>query len=212
MFRSTVLSWITTAAPSRISADLSQMFIDSGDEMPKAKGSLVVFLRKYLHGLGADVEAQFLNRLTPDEKEVYQTASTASWCDVPVVSGLYEAGAETAFPADPDRMRLLGRASAKHDLTGLFRVYLMLATVRSVIKQTARMWRTYHDNGDARVERGASNQATLVIENYPALPSNLQEMIAGYVAKGLELAGGKNPKVYRDASNPNAWKWNTSWD
>lgn len=181
--------------------------------MPAAKGTLVVFLRKFMRERGAELETEFLERLTDSDREVYQTAMTVAWYDVPVVGRLYDVASKVAFPKDPDRLRRIGEASARHDLTGIYKVFLLVVSVPFVIKQTARMWKTYHDTGDAEViqEKG-KKLAALVIKNHPTLPSSLQEMIAGYIVAGLELAGAKNVHVNRVATNPDAWKWMTSWE
>ena len=110
-------------------------------------------------------------------------------------------------------VRRFGEINAEHDLKGVYKLFLRVSSVPFVIKQTARMWNTYHDTGEAFVLKGENaKEASLVIKNYPDLPKPIRESSAGYIVGALRLTGAKNVQVVHDESDPMAWTWTARWD
>jgi hypothetical protein len=69
-----------------------------------------------------------------------------------------------------------------------------------------------NDKGSARVDELTSKSGTLVISDLPEMSAVQREYICGVVTCVLELTGVKNIKVDKMDTNPNEWKWKTSWD
>jgi hypothetical protein len=181
--------------------------------MAKYKAALLILMRKLFQTSGPGVEQAFLRRLTPEEIRLYQTALPITWVPIDQAERMLQAAAAALYPQDPMGLRRLGAEEAKDNLRGIYKALLQVVSVTTAMEQVARIWRTYHDEGDARADRAPNGKTgRMVVENYPRLPEVNREVLAGFITATLEMSGQKNVRVQRDDTDPNAWKWDISYD
>ncbi len=180
--------------------------------MPNTKGTDVLALRKMLQERGPQAEQEFLQRLNPELQNLYRSIMATTWSPVEQQTALYEAAAEVLFPGEAEPLRQLGRALAKRSFTGIYRIFLRLPTMQFIMNRTAEVWLTYYNAGEAVVENFVDRHGDFVVRRFPELPRKMREVICGHLSVILELTGAKNVRVTIVDRDPQAWRWQLTWD
>jgi hypothetical protein len=174
------------------------------------KGIGVVFLRKAVKAAGGDIEARVRDALTDEERNQFDVTTASTWVPIELITKLFVVASPLLFPADANPVRRAGRALAKDNFKGVYKVRVRVATVQFVADQTAKLWRTYHAAGDASVVTVASRIVRVQVRNYPDLPERFREATAGFMAESIERTGAKNVAVVK-GEEPECWTWTLSW-
>ncbi len=181
--------------------------------MGNIKGSSVLFLKKTFQEKGALSEETFLASLPVDIANIYKSGLAFNWFPIEHVCQLFETSSKIIFPLEPSPLRALGKVSAKHDLNGIYKVFVRFATIPYVLGQAARLWKNYHNEGEASVEKDPhQNRVTFILKNYPDFPKTFQESMCGYISEVIELTGARNVNTNLDKTDRNAFKWITTWN
>lgn len=178
--------------------------------MALAKVAAVIYARKLILAKDKEIVDRFLGALSPEERDRLLTLLPPDKLPIEQVTRFHELSAAVLFPDKPleEGLWQLGYQNAQHDMRGIYKVLLRVATVEMVVKNAAVVWKTYHDQGKAYVRTLSNKEFVFIVENYPDIPKNFNEVMNGYITGLLDLTGAKNVKVVRDDSNPDAWKWN----
>ncbi|MEW6516244.1 MAG: hypothetical protein AB1439_04980 [candidate division FCPU426 bacterium] len=180
--------------------------------MAKYKGSGIEVIRALVKARGPEFERRFLERLSPQGRELFQHALAVSWIDFKDDPGDIPVGADMLFPGDPERIAKFGRLAAREAMSGIYKVFLRIPTKAYIIKRIAVLWRTNFDTGTAGVENIRNGQADFVIRDFPEFPEYQLDFLGGYIAGMLELTGSPNPQVVITDRNPQAWRFQITWD
>lgn len=176
--------------------------------MAMYKAGMLILLRKLFKQRGHAHELVFLRMLSDDGIKVYQTAELIKWVPVELAAVVLLTAAQVLYPRDPLALRKLGREEARDNMQGLRKVRAGIGSEALVVRQVARIWRNYHDEGRALAqEEEGTGRLYLLVENYPGLPETNREIMAGLLQEALEMSGLKGLKVRRQESDPRAWKW-----
>ena len=179
-----------------------------------SKAAGVIHTRALIRAKGEPVEKAFLAKLTADEAALYQKLIPVGKLPIETAVKRYECAALLIYPAlsVTEGLKRLGYATALNDMGGTYKIFLRLATPEFVIRQSAKIWKTYHDAGSASIEPMGAKSVRFLLREYPDLPKNFLNVISGYTKDLLELVNVKNPKIQYDDSNPSCWSRTISWD
>jgi hypothetical protein len=180
--------------------------------MAKVKASGVMTIRQLLAAQGQDGEQRLWSRLSPGAMNEAQNAGATSWISLPTEAEVFEVASELLFPGDLQRLRKLGHAVAKVQFQGIYRIFLLVATVEYLVKRVSRMWDTIYDQGTARVENFTPHGGVLVVEGLPDQLPVQREYICGFLTALIEFTPAKNVRVTKDERDPQVWKWLLRWD
>lgn len=176
--------------------------------MAMYKAGMLILLRKLFKQRGHAHELVFVRMLSDDGIKVYQTAELIKWVPIELAAELLLTAAQVLYPRDPLALRKLGREEALDNLQGLKLTRTGIGLEAVVLRQVARIWRNYHDEGRALAqEEERTGRLYLLVENYPQLPETNREITAGLLQEALEMSGLKGFGVRRQESDPRAWKW-----
>jgi hypothetical protein len=179
--------------------------------MANTKGTDVVGLRKIFAEAGQQAEQKLLDRLTPEQRHIYENAVSTTLSPVGLQTELYERAAETLFPEDPNRMVRLGKIMANRSYSTVYKLFFRIPTVEFLISRVATVWRSYYDSGEAEIRNFTGRSGSLVVRHFPSLPRKLREVIAGHLTVILELTGAKSTHVLVCDDDPEAWEWKLTW-
>lgn len=181
--------------------------------MPKTKGTGINWLRDLIEYRGPEAEQAMSKSLSPDDFMAYRTAMPISWFPEDVATRIYLAAGNILFAGKPDIRLEVGRGMAKSNLTGIYKLLVPLATIPFLLKQAARLWRTYHDTGVTSVEEFKGEKRIIfTVGNFPGLPAEMRQVLRGYILGLAELVGVNNVRVALDERDLNSWKWEITWE
>lgn len=178
--------------------------------MADVKADLIVYIKQALREKGGDVEKRFVAELSAEALRYYESARCVSWVPVGVSGRMYDQAAALLFSGAADGLRRLGYDCATAGYTSVYRALLRFATIPLVLKQSARIWRTHHTDGDPSVENSTKQSAIFVVRNYAVLPVATREVVAGYILALGNLVGARDVQVRRDDVGPTL-QWHIIW-
>jgi uncharacterized protein (TIGR02265 family) len=175
----------------------------------KAKASDIVTLRAICSGRGT--EAGLLAALSPEAQRVYRTVAASAWIALPIAFEIYSQAALRMYPTEHEPERRLGREIGRIQMTGIYKVFLRIATPEFLVRRVTHLWRTFYDCGQAGIEALTRDSGVLVVKEFPELVHSQREYIAGYLIALLELTGARGVRVSVLENDPQAWRWLLSW-
>jgi len=179
--------------------------------MSDSKASFLGVVKRLLRDRQIEEEA-LLARLTPDAKSVFTTAAMTSWVPRQYADEITATAAIVLFADQPRPVYELGRAQARNDLTGIYKILLRVVSVEFAMGQTAKLWSTYHNRGQARAEKQPDRSVgAVVVNDYPDFSEVQIESTAGYIHGLLELTGAAEVKVHPNTRDRRAIRFETSW-
>lgn len=179
--------------------------------MAHIKATDISSIHKLFQERGSATEKLFLEQLSPDLLELYRAAVPGAWVAVERQNALYEKAMKVLFPVDNVPGRSLGRAMAHHSYGSIYKLFLQIPTIQFIIRQAARIWKTYFDKGQAAVENEGPNNCDFIVRDFPELPHTIRETVAGHIIALLEMVKRHNIQVYHLDADPSRWVWRITW-
>lgn len=179
--------------------------------MANVKASDVVTVRGMAVEKGAETVQRITAALEPEVARLFQQTSATVWIPFAAEGAILQAAAGVFYPQDPRQLETLGREVARRDFTGIYKVFLSMATVAFIVKRAGLIFRTFYDGGDIRIENLASGRGSFVIVDLPDLTAVQRRYIGGFLTGLLELTQAKDVRVTRDEQDPRAWRWHLTW-
>lgn len=108
-----------------------------------------------------------------------------------------------------------GRYSAQNALTGIYKVFVMIASPSFIIDRASRIMTSYYQPSSIVVKDKQSKMCTIHIEQLPDKSQIIEMRIAGWISKAFEVTGCKGinldiPKSL--AKNDNFTKIIITWN
>lgn len=183
-----------------------------GNSEPKTKGTGIAWLREAIEAKGTDAEQAMAKALSPDDFKAYRTAMPISWVTEEAATRIFKAGGDVLFPSHKNSLYEVGRGMAKANITGIYSFLVQFATIPFLMKQASRLWRTYHNTGEPQaIEAKGGKRVSFTVAGFPQLPSDMRQVLRGYLHGLSDLVGVKEAAVALDESDPNSWKWEVTW-
>ena len=178
--------------------------------MAHVKASDLVILRRLLEEHG-DAKARVLSALDGESARLLQTTSATAWVPLATEAAVFQASASALYPGDDRGLVRLGREVARRQFTGMYKVFLNVATVAFIVKRAGTIFRTFYDAGDSRIEDFHDEAGTLVVTGLPDLHEAQRAYIEGFLTGLVELAGAKDVAVRRGPDAAGEWRWRVTW-
>lgn len=177
--------------------------------MALIKAAGLIHTRSLLRAKGGAAENAVLSNLTPTEVTAYQDALPITQLSIEFVTKVAALSAPLLFPgqSQSDALRSLGRVNALNDLKGIYKILLRFTTTEFAIKQAARLWSTYHNQGEARSFPEGEKRIIFEVSGYPELPAQFRHILAGYIIGMAEMTGLRQARISLQEENPQQWRW-----
>jgi hypothetical protein len=102
------------------------------------------------------------------------------------------------MPRSPDPFIVMGRGTARSDLTGIYQKQLRRGDVERTLVFAGALWRNAHDTGEMSTERNGTNAVTVRLRDYGAVSSEMCRVCTGYFVELVQLAEDKRAEVTHD--------------
>jgi len=180
--------------------------------MPNYKGAGLIIVEKLFAKQTPDLREAFVVKLTPAEQQFYKSVLATQWQPIATVAAVFEKAVGFLYPGNRRGLEEMGRQQALDNISGIYRSLLRITTIEFTIKQVAKLWRSYFDEGEASArQEHAEKRVTMTVENFPDLPLANRRVVSGYIQGTLELCGAHNVQVLHDGSQAGKWIWSVTW-
>ncbi len=179
--------------------------------MPIIKATNLVALKELIKKQGPTSEEEFLSKLSSKAVSFYDSVLATNWISSDDEKEIMLEGARHLFPDDIKRMTQLGRELAKHNMTGIYKIFIKIPTIPFIIKRTAALWNSFFKEGKAEVVDVLENSLTLQVAELPDIEDYETEMTCGYILELLDMTGAENGFVKYDSKDPKVYKWHVKW-
>ena len=88
-----------------------------------------------------------------------------------------------------------GRYSAQKALTGIYKIFVKASSPSYIIQRASRVFSTYYQPCEMKVLNSTSNGCLVEISNMDNCYDVIDNRIAGWIEKALEISGAKEIKV-----------------
>jgi hypothetical protein len=164
----------------------------------QVKGTAVVPMPAFVKkNFQEDGYQKWLNALPPDVREAFErTIMPSSWYDfqkfavlptMAICDLFYGGGLQGAYE--------LGKYSAEYALVGIYKVFVQLGSPDFIIKKSASILPKYYDPSTITVPVLEKGRAIIRITSFPEWHAAVEQRIAGWISRALEISGGRNVKV-----------------
>lgn len=162
----------------------------------KAAGfnSLVATLRGMVPGPDFDAFVAGLPRACADL--ILEPPLAMSWISLEDAEPVYALTFERLFNRDPNRMVELGRAQLRTDMTGIYRMFLRVASPAFVAARTSEIYGVYaRDCGTLRTVVEQPGRIEILLADRPFPSPAFYHYLRGSVLGAMELTGVKQLSV-----------------
>ena len=139
---------------------------------------------------------EWINALPEKTKAIYSSAmiNMAGWYpmkehyQIPIekiIEMFYGGNTKVAGEA-------IGRFSADLALTGIYKLFLMIATPKYLMTRASVVFSTYYLPCEVKVSESSSKSVSMQVTKFPDMSAAIEYRIAGWCVRALELCGCKN--------------------
>ncbi|MCD4812847.1 DUF2378 family protein [bacterium] len=182
--------------------------------MALCKAAGVIHTRTLLRAKGEKTEHYFLDQLTSEEKNLYQTAMPVSMLPLETAMKFYSLAVPLVYMGSSiqDGLTSLAYDTAKNNLQGIYKILVRFSSPETVIKQTAKIWKTYHSKGAAVSEQLGPQQGRFTLTGYPDIPDGFEYIMDGFIQAMVEMTGVKTIEITHNLSNRDSMTWDIQWE
>lgn len=166
--------------------------------MLQVKGSVPLSIRNYVQKEFPDRYHVWFNKLPQASKELYSGAIPASqWLDSETAAAIPTKMVGELFYHGDFRMAawLTGRFSAEVALTGIYKMFVMIASPKFIIDRASMIMTTFYSPTALTVVESRPHGVTLHLTQLPGASPVIENRIAGWMEKALEICGCKELDV-----------------
>jgi hypothetical protein len=164
---------------------------------PRAKGVNFRTFVKVLRKLRGDRIAEATLDLAPAELARNFRAGlvfSGNWYPLAWYADLHRA-AQKAAGAGPELARTIGHEAVKDDLSGIYRIFLLVVSPEFVLSKAPLLFNTYYDTGTMAVSDTARGRARAKCTGCTGFDRNLWLDVQGSCQAGLEAAGARDVTI-----------------
>jgi hypothetical protein len=161
---------------------------------PRAKGVNFRTFIKMLRKLRSDRVAESTLDLAPAELARSFRAGlvfSGNWYPLSWYADLHRA-AQQAAGAGPELARTIGLEAVRDDLSGIYRIFLLVVSPEFVLGKAPLLFNTYYDTGTMTVTDAARGHARAQWRGCAGFDQNLWLDVEGSCQAGLEAAGARD--------------------
>jgi hypothetical protein len=166
--------------------------------MTKLKALSILQARAYtLEKYGAEATERVKASLSDEVRaQLYsEQLLPVDWIEVELAVKHVQAYDNIVGTGDGQLATSLVREVAERHFKGLYRVLFLVASPRSVLEKSARLWTRYYDQGESLVTIHEPGHATSRIVGCPDLPLGHEILILPYQEEVLRQCGAKQPNA-----------------
>ena len=161
----------------------------------QVKGTSIITTRDFVKETFPNKFNDWLKSLPAESKKIYEeSVRVGDWYEIkPAYYDPMEKIVEQFFNFDAQKAgEELGKFSAKIALSGIYKVFLFVATPQYLMKRASRMVETFYIPSESEAIENSGKGAILKIKKFDGITKTLEYRFAGWIFKALEMCNCKN--------------------
>lgn len=164
----------------------------------EVKGTAVKSVKEFVQKKFGDNYQQWSGGLSVDSKKIFEDMiDVTRW--YPLNKALVEPTTSVGRSLYSNDLKKaaweMGRFSAETALTGIYRVFVLLATPSYIIGRAGKVFATYFKPLEMRVVHKEDKRVEVEIFNCNGISEVIEWRVGGWMEKALEICGTKDLKV-----------------
>lgn len=161
--------------------------------------------------------AEFLNAVQPETRKVFEHGPLeTSWYPLELLVDGMTTADRLFGEGDLELCEEMGRFSADHTLTGVFRgLFFKFGSVNFILQRAAKAWRSHYDSGRMEVIDSETGSAELRLSQIPEgqLHECLCLGVKGWMGRAVELVGSEiqTLEMLMDYPEPGEVTFQATW-
>lgn len=149
---------------------------------------------------GEKFAKEVLAAISPTLRDALQTGKIvpSGWYPLEWYRELH-AGVRRVTGGEPGVAWLIGRESTKHDMTGIYRIFLRIVSPHYILSAGSRIFGTYYRPGTMRVLESRGGFSRVAFENCAGFDRHVWNDVLGGCEVSLELAGARVVRVHLES-------------
>lgn len=162
--------------------------------MFEIKGTAILGLLDYVRSsFGEDGHARWLAALSPQARELAKEhISATAWYSGPLTMEMRRAIIDLFLDGRVERIQELGAHSAAMAFRGVYRLAIKVGSPAWLIDRIGMVYGSYLRPGRVQVTRQSDKHVEAELVGFPDPTAIMENVMAGFITKGLELSGAKN--------------------
>jgi hypothetical protein len=183
----------------------------------EVKGTAVIAIRDFIKSNFPAEYKTWLESLSPESKEIFAgTIDSTKWYKVePGAMEPTMKASQLFYKGDQKKGAWEGgRFSAEKALTGIYKIFVKASTPAFIINRASRVFATYYQPCEMQVINSTSNGCVVEISKMDKKYDIIDNRIAGWIEKALEISGAKDIKLTMSTklSDESSREINISWN
>lgn len=158
--------------------------------MSRVKGSLFVHFVKTVRANKQGVYDAYLTE--EDHRLIEGRVLPSSWYPFETYKRFFQAVAREEVRDDPVRIQRWGREFCEEIMLSIYKRMLTDTTPMQTLRRYSSMFSMFYDFGTLELEELGPREAVLAIRDFDPDFEELYQLIYGWVARSLELSGGRD--------------------
>ena len=162
--------------------------------MLQVKGAVAVNIRNYIKKEHGDRYKTWINNLPESSRKIFSNSINASeWLSVEDAAIIpTKTIADTYFNKDVKKASwVLGRFNAEESLSGIYKVFVLMATPKFMIDRASKIMSTFYNPSKMEVVASRPKGVTLQITELADANPVIEYRIGGWIERALEICGCK---------------------
>lgn len=164
---------------------------------PTYKGAgLRSWLAAFTQLHGQEAVRTTLALVEPELREAFefQRITASGWYPLGWSRALH-AAAQRATGKGPALARAIGKEAMRLDLSGVYRVFLIVVSPQAIIGKSARLFSSFYSHGSMSVVEARSGMTHVKWEGCHGFDQNIWQDLLGSCEASLELCGAKDLRI-----------------
>jgi hypothetical protein len=163
----------------------------------QVKGSAVESIVKFVHNKYNGKYNDWVNSLNEDSRQIInEKVLTSGW--YPIETAMIEPTrkiCEMFYAGDVKGAWEIGRYAADIALTGIFKLLVKVGNPKFMILRAGGIISSYYKPGDVKVVELRQNAIAVYLSNFPQSNPFIENRIAGWIERALEINGCSNVQI-----------------
>lgn len=162
----------------------------------EVKGSAVISTPKYMKEKYPSQYEKWLDALSQESRHIMQSVLASNW--YPLDAGFIQPTKAACDILQNGSKKVawdMGRYSAEYSLNGVYRVFFRIGSPAYLISRGAKVFSSYYKPCELNVTSNDSKNTSIQITEFPESSEYIENRIAGWMEKALELCGVQGIQV-----------------